>query len=75
MPAVHRYAVGTIIERSGVSKAEVARDAGIVPGYLSDILSGRRRTISASALERLAGALKVSKLALLANPDEPEWTA
>jgi transcriptional regulator with XRE-family HTH domain len=60
---------------TGLSQAEVARRAGVSPGYLSDLEAGRGRRPSGEILHRLAGALDVTIAALLgrdiAPPEDP----
>jgi DNA-binding XRE family transcriptional regulator len=67
--SVNRYALTELRERSGYSKTSLARDAGVSLGHLTDIESGRRNP-SPEVLTRLAAALKVPVLALLAHPTD-----
>lgn len=64
---VNRWALTALVERGERSKAEVARDAMVSPGTLSDLLSGRRDA-SEETLTRIAEALNVDVRAVSADP-------
>lgn len=68
---VQRFALRRIRERSGLSASELARRARISHGTLLDIESGRRNG-SPSMLKRIAAALKVELVDILADPDGAE---
>ncbi|MGH3443268.1 MAG: helix-turn-helix domain-containing protein [Nitriliruptorales bacterium] len=66
---MHRFALRRIRERSGMSASELARRAHISHGTLLDIESGRRNG-SPSMLRRIAAALKVELVDILADPED-----
>jgi transcriptional regulator with XRE-family HTH domain len=66
---VNRHALRIIRERSGLSISVLASQAGISQPHLSNIESGRRQASPAVA-RRLAAALKVPVVALVAAPVE-----
>jgi transcriptional regulator with XRE-family HTH domain len=66
---LNRHALRIIRERSGLSVSALAADAGVSQPHLSNIESGRRQA-SPEVARRLAAALKVPLLALLAD-EEP----
>lgn len=66
---LNRVALTEFRERSGFTKAALAREAGISTGALADLESGRRNA-SPAMIRRLAEALKVPLPALVADPDE-----
>jgi transcriptional regulator with XRE-family HTH domain len=68
---INRYALTEIRERSGISKSDLARLVGCAPSTITDIEAGRR-TASAALVQRMAGALKVPLLAVLADPENGE---
>ena len=63
------HALRVIRERSGLSVSALASEVGISQPHLSNIERGRRRA-SPEVSRRLAVALRVPLLALLADPDE-----
>ena len=63
------HALRVIRERSGLSVSALASEVGISQPHLSNIERGRRRA-SPEVSRRLAAALRVPLLALLADPDE-----
>jgi transcriptional regulator with XRE-family HTH domain len=65
---LNRHALRTIRQRSGLSLSALAAESGVSQPHLSNLESGRRRA-SASAIVKLASALKVPVPALLAEPD------
>jgi DNA-binding XRE family transcriptional regulator len=69
---LNRHALRTIRERSGLTVSALARAAGVSQPHLSNIEQGRRQA-SPQVISRLAGALKVPIVALLADvDDDPE---
>ena len=66
---VNRHALRAIRERSGLGLSELARRAGCSQPHLSNIEHGRRRP-SPATLRRLAEALQVPVVALLAEGGE-----
>lgn len=71
---LNRYALRALRERSGLSLSDLARLAGISQPHLSNLERGHRRP-SPATLRRLADALKVPVLALVADPDGAEPAA
>ena len=67
---LQRHALRVIRQRSGLSVSALAAQVGISQPHLSNIESGRRQA-SPQLAHRLARALKVPLVALLADPDEP----
>lgn len=65
---VNRHALRIIRQRSGLGLGELARRAGCSQPHLSNIEHGRRQP-SPATLRRLAEALQVPLLALLAEPE------
>lgn len=63
---VNRHALRVIRQRSGLGLSELARRAGCSQPHLSNIEHGRRRP-SPATLRRLADALQVPLVALLAD--------
>ena len=63
------HALRIIRERSGLSVSALASQVGISQPHLSNIERGRRRA-SPEVSQRLAVALRVPLLALLADPTE-----
>jgi transcriptional regulator with XRE-family HTH domain len=61
-------ALQVIRERSGLSVSELARRSGVSQPHLSNLERGRRDA-SPATVKRLAVALDVPILALLADPD------
>jgi transcriptional regulator with XRE-family HTH domain len=69
---LNRHALRVIRQRSGLTVSALARRAGVSQPHLSNIERGRRQA-SPELIGRLAGALRVPVVALLAEPDdEPE---
>jgi transcriptional regulator with XRE-family HTH domain len=64
------HALRIIRERSGLSVSALASEVGISQPHLSNIERGHRRA-SPEVSHRLAVALRVPLLALLADPDDP----
>lgn len=54
----------TLLERSGMSQAALARAAGISPQYLNDMIRGRRPP-GGRAIVKIARVLKVPKTMLI----------
>ncbi len=67
---LNRHALRIIRERSGLSVSALAAEVGISQPHLSNIERGRRQA-SPEVSRRLAQALRVPLLALLADPDPP----
>ncbi len=63
--------VQAALERSGLSHAEVARQAGMPWAQLWKILTGKRATVHAETLRRLALALDCTTDYLLGLRDTP----
>lgn len=68
---INRHALTIIRERSGLSKPALAREVGCRHSTIYEIESGNRGA-SPEMAQRLARALKVPLVALLADPDEDE---
>jgi transcriptional regulator with XRE-family HTH domain len=69
---LNRHALRVIRQRSGLTVSALARRAGVSQPHLSNIERGRRQP-SPELIGRLAGALRVPIVALLAElDDEPE---
>lgn len=69
----HRDAAVEILDRSGYpNRAAFAREIGMSPGALHDILVGDppRRTPSNELIHRIARGLKIPVTAILADPTE-----
>lgn len=66
---INRYALAEIRERSGLTKSELARLARCGAPTISDIEAGRR-SASPELVKRIAKALKVPLVAILADPDD-----
>lgn len=72
MPSRQRVngdAIRAIRERGGQRQVELASASGIDRAYLSHIEAGRRHP-SAAVARRLAEALKVPLVAILADPEQ-----
>jgi transcriptional regulator with XRE-family HTH domain len=54
-----------LTELKGWSQTELARSAGLGTAYVNQLLTGRRKSPSLDALDRLAGALQVSTAVLI----------
>ena len=65
---INRHAVTAIRTRSGLTKSALARLAGCGAPTISDIEAGRR-TASPDLIARIAAALKVPLVAILADPN------
>lgn len=63
--------VQAALERSGLSQAQVARQAGMTRAQLWKILTGKRATVHAETLRRLALALDCRADYLLGLRDTP----
>lgn len=63
---LNRYALRTIRQRSGLTVSGLARRAGISQPHLSNVERGRRQA-SPELIVRLAAALRVPLVALLAQ--------
>jgi transcriptional regulator with XRE-family HTH domain len=68
---VNRHALRVIRERSGLSVSALSRLSGISQPHLSNIELGKRHA-SPDAITRLAQALQVPLLALLADSPDAE---
>ena len=68
---LNRYALRTIRQRSGLTVSGLARRAAISQPHLSNVERGRRQA-SPELIVRLAAALRVPLVALLAHVDEHE---
>jgi DNA binding domain, excisionase family len=68
---INRHALTEIRERAGYNKSQLARAAGISPGYVADIESGRRPSVGPSVFLRLVEVLDVEPEALLVAPAGP----
>ena len=66
---VNGPAIRAIRERGGQRQLDLASGAGIDRAYLAHIEAGRRQP-SAPVARRLAEALKVPLIAILASPDD-----
>lgn len=67
---INPYALRVIRERSGLGVSDLARLAGLSQPHLSNMENGKRRT-TPPTVRRLAEALQVPMLALLADPPGP----
>jgi repressor LexA len=63
--------VQRLIELRGISKAQVARAAGMSPQQFNDLLHGRRSNPTQETLQRIAAALDVPVARLLEDEPEP----
>lgn len=66
---VNRHALRDMRERSGLGVTELAGRAGVSPGTICDLESGRRPG-SPSTLRKIADALECNLFSLLVNPEE-----
>jgi len=68
---LNRHALQAIRQRSGLTVSGLARRAGVSQPHLSNVERGRRHA-SPDLIVRLAAALRVPLVALLAQVDEPD---
>ena len=71
---INRHALREIRERSGLSVPALAKEAGCRHGTLYDIEHGNKGASPEMAL-KLAKALKVPLVAILADPSDPSEVA
>ena len=64
--------IQAIIERKGTNPAEVARNAGINPTGVYDIMSGKSRSPRLDTIAKIAAALHVPVAALFEEQGESE---
>ena len=66
----NRWAVEDFLRLQCMTRAHLASRAGIAPGYVSDLLNGKKATPSRSAIRKLASALEVNPRSLYFEPAE-----
>lgn len=66
---INPSALTEIRERSGFSKADLCREAGIAPSYLTEMEQGGKPG-SPKVIKQLAEALKCPISALICEPDK-----
>lgn len=64
-----QFSVRKLLRESGRSQSELAKDLGMTPQAISDLLNSRH-TPRLDRLEPIAEALKVTPAFLIASPDE-----
>lgn len=66
---VNGEALRVIRERSGLTGTALAKEVGIDRTHLSNIENGRKQPAAATAI-RMADALRIPLVAILASPEE-----
>lgn len=69
---INAAALAAIRERTGLTKAELAREAGLSKGHVGDLERKRRRTCTRTTVEALAEALEVDWTALVMSNGDGE---
>lgn len=66
---IDRFRLGNLIARSGLTQGQLSLKTGISQAHLSRLLSGQRRNVKVSTVQKLAAALGVDVAELIPQPE------